>query len=68
MPAMDFPDDLERYRLAVHCGACMLNRMEMVRRIKECQRRGVPITNYGIAISKVQGLLPRVLRPFGLAS
>lgn len=64
----DFPDDLERYRLAVHCGACMLNRMEMVRRIKECQRRGVPITNYGIAISKVQGLLPRVLRPFGLAS
>ncbi|MBN2141585.1 MAG: [FeFe] hydrogenase H-cluster maturation GTPase HydF [Desulfovibrionaceae bacterium] len=62
----DFPDDLERYKLAVHCGACMLNRMEMLRRIRECHRRGVAITNYGVAISKVQGLLPRVLRPFGL--
>ena len=62
----DFPDDLERYALVVHCGSCMLNRMEMVRRIKECTRRGVPVTNYGVAISKVQGVLDRVLRPFGL--
>ena len=62
----DFPEDLEGYSLAVHCGACMLNRAEMLRRIRECRRRGVPITNYGVAISKVQGLLPRVLRPFGL--
>ncbi|MGE4553618.1 MAG: [FeFe] hydrogenase H-cluster maturation GTPase HydF [Desulfovibrionaceae bacterium] len=63
----DFPEDLEGYRLAVHCGACMLNRTEMLRRMKECRRRGVAITNYGVAISKVQGLLPRVLRPFGLS-
>lgn len=63
----DFPDDLERYALVVHCGSCMLNRMEMVRRIKECTRRGVPVTNYGVAISKVQGVLDRVLRPFGLS-
>ncbi len=62
----DFPEDLERYKLAVHCGACMLNRVEMLRRIKECRRRGVPITNYGVAISKVQGVLPRVLRPLGV--
>ena len=60
----DFPDDLERYALVVHCGSCMLNRMEMLRRIKECTRRGVPVTNYGVAISKVQGVLDRVLRPF----
>jgi len=59
----DFPDDLERYALVVHCGSCMLNRMEMMRRIKECVRRGVPVTNYGVAISKVQGVLERVLRP-----
>ena len=59
----DFPEDLERFALVVHCGSCMLNRMEMVRRIKECVRRGVPITNYGVAISKVQGVLERVLRP-----
>ncbi|MBG0776758.1 MAG: [FeFe] hydrogenase H-cluster maturation GTPase HydF [Desulfovibrionaceae bacterium] len=62
----DFPENLEGFSLAVHCGACMLNRTEMLRRIKECRRRGVPITNYGVAISKVQGLLDRVLRPFGL--
>ncbi|UJX42590.1 [FeFe] hydrogenase H-cluster maturation GTPase HydF [Desulfovibrio sp. JY] len=59
----DFPDDLERFALVVHCGSCMLGRMEMLRRIKECQRRGVPVTNYGVAISKVQGVLDRVLRP-----
>jgi len=60
----DFPDDLERFALVVHCGSCMLNRMEMMRRIKECVRRGVPVTNYGVAISKVQGVLERALRPF----
>lgn len=59
----DFPDDLERFALVVHCGSCMLNRMEMLRRVKECTRRGVPVTNYGVAISKVQGVLDRVLRP-----
>ncbi len=59
----DFPDDLERFALVVHCGSCMLGRMEMIRRIRECTRRGVPVTNYGVAISKVQGVLDRVLRP-----
>lgn len=63
----DFPEDLERFKLAVHCGSCMLNRTEMLRRIKECTRRGVPITNYGVAISKLQGVLERVLAPFPLA-
>jgi len=62
----DFPEDLEQYALVVHCGACMLNRAAMLRRLRECQRLGVPVTNYGVAISKVQGLLERVLRPFGL--
>lgn len=62
----DFPDDLERYALCIHCGSCMLNRREMLRRIRECMRRGVPVTNYGVAISKLQGVLNRVIRPFGL--
>ncbi len=62
----DFPEDLERFNLAIHCGACMLNRTEMLRRIKECNRRGVPVTNYGVAISKLQGVLDRVLKPFNL--
>jgi [FeFe] hydrogenase H-cluster maturation GTPase HydF len=59
----DFPEDLETYSLVVHCGACMLGRTEMLRRIAECTRRNVPITNYGVAISKLQGVLERVLRP-----
>ena len=45
----DFPENLEDFRLVINCGACMLNRMEMMRRIRECLRRGVPITNYGVA-------------------
>jgi len=61
----DFPDDLEGFALAVHCGGCMTNRAEMMRRIRECTRRGVPVTNYGVAISKVQGVLDRVIAPFG---
>ena len=59
----DFPENLEEYSLVVHCGACMFNRTEMLRRIRECQRRNVPITNYGIAISKLQGVLPRIIEP-----
>jgi len=62
----DFPEDLEKYSLVIHCGSCMLNRVEMVRRLRECVRRGVPITNYGVAISKTQGVLERVVKPFGL--
>ncbi|WP_300670329.1 [FeFe] hydrogenase H-cluster maturation GTPase HydF [Desulfoluna sp.] len=64
----DFPENLEKYALAIHCGGCMLNRTAMLRRIRECQRRGVPITNYGVAISKVQGLLNRVIKPFGMGT
>jgi len=60
----DFPDNLESFALAIHCGACMINAMEMNHRILECQRRGVPITNYGMAISLVQGVLERAVRVF----
>lgn len=62
----DFPENLEKYKLVIHCGACMINRMEMNHRMDECVRRGVPITNYGVAISKAQGILDRVIKPFGL--
>lgn len=62
----DFPERLEDYALVIHCGGCMTNRAEMLRRMRECTRRGVPVTNYGVAISKLQGLLERVVAPFGL--
>ena len=58
----DFPDDLSQYKLIVHCGSCMLNRRETLRRI---ERAGdTPITNYGMAISYCRGVLRRVLSPF----
>jgi hypothetical protein len=60
----DFPDDLSRYALVLHCGGCMLNRREMRRRLRVCAQYGVPVTNYGMAIAFAQGVLERVTRPF----
>ncbi len=60
----DFPQDLSPYKLVIHCGACMWNRQEMLSRIRECQRQGVPITNYGLVIAFAQGNLERALEPF----
>jgi [FeFe] hydrogenase H-cluster maturation GTPase HydF len=60
----DFPQDLSPFKLVIHCGACMWNRQEMMSRIRECQRQGVPITNYGLVIAMAQGILERALEPF----
>jgi [FeFe] hydrogenase H-cluster maturation GTPase HydF len=60
----DFPQDLSPYKLVIHCGACMWNRQEMMSRIAECQRQGVPITNYGLVIAYSLGILERALEPF----
>lgn len=61
----DYPEDLEKYDLILQCGGCMIGQTEMQRRIKEAERRGVPITNYGLAISKLQGVLSRTVKPLG---
>jgi [FeFe] hydrogenase H-cluster maturation GTPase HydF len=60
----DLPEDLSPYKLVVHCGACMWNRQEMLSRIQECHRQGVPITNYGLVIAYALGILERALEPF----
>ena len=60
----DFPGDLRPYRLVIHCGACMLNRREMLSRILRCQRANVPITNYGLTIAYSLGIFERALSPF----
>ncbi|HRX76117.1 MAG TPA: [FeFe] hydrogenase H-cluster maturation GTPase HydF [Candidatus Cloacimonadota bacterium] len=59
----DFPENLEDYAVCIHCGGCMINAMEMNRRILECHRRGVPITNYGLTITKVHGAFDRAIAP-----
>ena len=60
----DYPANLTDYRLIVHCGSCMLTRGEMLWRINQARQAGVPLTNYGVAISLVQGVLKRALTPF----
>ncbi len=56
----DFPEDLSGYDLIIHCGACMFNRRYVLSRIHRAQAQGVPITNYGIAIAKLTGILDQI--------
>lgn len=63
----DYPDNLSDYKVVVHCGGCMLTRREKLNRIEKAKVAGIPITNYGLLISYVQGVLPRVLSPFPAA-
>ena len=60
----EFPDDLSKYQLIIHCGGCMLNEREMKYRLKCAQDQGVPMTNYGIAIAHMKGILARSIEPF----
>lgn len=60
----EFPDDLSPYKLIIHCGGCMLNEREMKYRVSCARDCNVPITNYGIAIAYMQGILERSLQPF----
>lgn len=60
----EFPDDLSGYRMVLHCGGCMLNEREMKYRLKCAQDQGVPVTNYGIAIAYMKGILKRSVEPF----
>ena len=63
----DFPplDDLKEYDLVIHCGACMFNRRHVLSRIAEAQAAGVPITNYGIVLAKLSGILDKIDLPGG---
>ena len=60
----DFPEDLSPYALVIHCGGCMLNGREVQYRMKCAADQAVPITNYGIAIAYMQGILKRSLSVF----
>ena len=56
----DYPTDLTPYDLVIHCGACMFNRKHVLSRIERARRQGVPITNYGIILAALTGILSRV--------
>ena len=59
---LSFPEDLQKYAVIVHCGACMLNEKEVAARNKRAVQQGIPITNYGMTIAEVHGILDRALR------
>ena len=58
----DFPDadGLKQYDLIIHCGACMFNRRHVMSRVEAAKKAGVPITNYGIFLAKMAGILDKV--------
>ena len=60
----EFPDDLGKYKLILHCGGCMLNEREMKYRLKCAKDQGIPMTNYGIAIAYMKGILKRSVEVF----
>ncbi|MDO4330028.1 MAG: [FeFe] hydrogenase H-cluster maturation GTPase HydF [Lachnospiraceae bacterium] len=60
----EFPDDLSCYKLIVHCGGCMLNEREMKYRLSCAEDQGIPMTNYGILIAYMQGILKRSVEVF----
>ncbi len=62
----DFPEDLSGYKLVIHCGGCTLTRRQMAYRQSLCVKQGIPVTNYGILIAHLNGILPRSVKAFGL--
>ena len=61
---LDFPKNIKDFALILHCGGCMFTRKQLMSRIIEAQAAGVPITNYGIAIAQLNGILDRVTEMF----
>jgi len=61
---VSFTEDINKYSLVVHCGACMMNRKEMLSRIEKAKSHNVPIVNYGILIAFVKGILERSIEIF----
>lgn len=60
----EFPTDLSKYQLIIHCGGCMINEREMKYRLRCAKDQGIPITNYGIAIAHMKGILARSIEIF----
>lgn len=57
---VDFSEDLSKYDLIIHCGACMFNKQHVISRVDQCKNKNVKMTNYGIALAKLNGILDRI--------
>ncbi len=60
----DFPADLSKYKLAIHCGGCMITKKAVLSRMEKCEEAGVPITNYGVVLAYLSGISDRVSEVF----
>jgi hypothetical protein len=56
----DYPEDLTSYDLVIHCGACMFNRKHVLSRVQRAKEQGVAITNYGVILAALSGIIDRV--------
>lgn len=59
----DFPRDLSEYSLIIHCGGCVFSRKHLLSRVEAARRQGIPMTNYGVAMAYLTGILPKVVIP-----
>lgn len=59
----DYPDDLSEYDLVIHCGGCMFTRRHVMSRVSKAINSGVPVTNYGIILAHLNGILNRLAIP-----
>lgn len=64
MVGLDFPSDIEKYDLIIHCGGCMVNRKTVINRVNYCKEKGIPITNYGVILAYLTGILTRSIEIF----
>lgn len=60
----DFPDDIEKFKVIIHCGGCMISRREVLSRIRRAKEKGVPVTNYGMVFALNSGIIERAIEPF----
>ncbi|AAO35889.1 [FeFe] hydrogenase H-cluster maturation GTPase HydF [Clostridium tetani] len=60
----DFTKNIEKYKLIIHCGGCMLNQKQMINRLNKANEKNIPITNFGVALAYLNGLLKRVSEMF----
>ncbi len=60
----DFPEDIEKFKVIIHCGGCMISRSEVLSRIRKAKEKGIPVTNYGMIFAMDSGIVERALEPF----
>lgn len=59
----DFPEDLAGVKMVIHCGGCMQTQRQLQHRLDQCRRAGIPVTNYGLLLAHLNGILPRAIAP-----